>query len=251
MDHGTNQRTVKATETTLSVLEAVQDNPGTTVSELASSLDRSKSTIKYHLATLEENEYVIRDQNEYYLGLKLFELGQDAKNRNMTDVTANKVQELADKTGLEADFSVEEYGRIILLYDQPGSSADPGFKEGAQHYMHTNAAGKAILAEWSDERVEEILDLYGLPKQTENTIGSRSELFEELQHIREQGYAINDEEYMKGHRSMSVVIHFPDGSIHGALTVGGPSYRVDVEMFRNEFRVPLLQASRELEEELS
>ena len=245
------KRGVKATATSLQLIEAIQARPGITVSQLASEVAIAKSTVKYHLTTLEQNEYLVREANRYHIGLKLFELGQSALSRNMGDTTKNKVEELAAKTNGEADFSVEEFGRIILLYDHIGSSAEPGFEEGARHLMHNNAAGKAILAEWPEEQVDELVSWRGLPGRTENTITTCDRLFEELDRIRTQGYAINDEEYMNGHRSISVVVSRPDGSIHGALTVGGPSYRVNSQILENEFRIPLTQTKDELERELA
>lgn len=245
------KRGVKATATSLGLIDTIRRESGATISELASDSGLAKSTVKYHLATLERSEYLVREGDTYQLGLKLFELGQNAMTRNMGDATKKKVEELAANTNGEADFSVEEYGRIVLLYDHIGSSAEPGFEEGARHLMHNNAAGKAILAEWSDERVNALIDRRGLPKRTENTIVTRAALFEELEHVRERGYAINDEEYMNGHRSISVVVTRPDGSIHGALTVGGPSYRVNPEILESEFRTPLVRIGRELERELA
>lgn len=250
MNSSTEKRGVKATATSLRLIEAVQDGDGMTVSELAFDLNLAKSTVKYHLVTLVQSEYLVRENDRYYLGLQFFELGQDALSRNMSEATKKKVEELAVRTNGEADFSVEEYGRIVLLYDHIGSSAEPGFQEGSHHHMHNNAAGKAILSHWSEDRVNELIDRRGLPTRTDSTIGTRRELFDALERIREQGYAINDEEYMEGHRSISVVVTNPDGSIHGALSVGGPSYRVSAEMLESEFRSPLVQASRELEEEL-
>ncbi|SFL34894.1 transcriptional regulator, IclR family [Halogranum rubrum] len=250
MDSPTQPREVQATKTSFRLIEAIQESGGAGVSELASRLDLAKSTVVYHLTTLERQEYLVQEGSEYHLGLRFFKLGQDAMGRRLPDAARKKVKDLAAKTDAEADYSVEEYGYIVLLYDQADSSAEPGFKTGSHHRMHNNAAGKAILATWDDSRVDEYVTQVGLPTRTEHTIGSRAELLEELAQVREQGYALNDEEYMRGYRSVSMVVDDADGGVYGALTVGGPSYRVSRETLQTEFRVPLAQAVDELRTEL-
>lgn len=46
-------------------------------------------------------------------------------------------------------------------------------------------------------RIEEIIDKHGLELETTQTITSREELFDELEHIRDQGIAFNFEEHKK------------------------------------------------------
>lgn len=251
MDSSTPPREVQATKTSFRLLEAIQELDGARVSELADRLDIAKSTVVYHLTTLERQRYLIQDGPEYYLGLRFFKLGQDSMNRHLPEAAKKKVKDLAAKTDAEADFSVEEYGHIVLLYDQAGSSAEPGFKTGSHHRMHNNAAGKAILATWDDERIHAYVDETGLPTRTENTIGTREELLEELDRVRERGYAINDEEYTRGYRSVSMVVERGDSGVCGALTIGGPSYRVSRKLLQTELQVPLAQAVDELQAELA
>ncbi|MFB6187002.1 MAG: IclR family transcriptional regulator C-terminal domain-containing protein, partial [Halobacteriaceae archaeon] len=66
---------------------------------------------------------------------------------------------------------------------------------GARRLPHANAAGKAILAHLPEDVVHDILDRTGLPEHTKHTITSRKELFDELDSIRERGYAVNRGEY--------------------------------------------------------
>ncbi len=60
--------------------------------------------------------------------------------------------------------------------------------------MHQVAGGKAILAEYSRERVEGIIEQHGLPATTEYTITDPETLFQELEDIRKRGYATTIEE---------------------------------------------------------
>lgn len=69
---------------------------------------------------------------------------------------------------------------------------------GEQFQLHQTAAGKAILSVLSDEVVRSIYNGLELKQRTENTIADPDALFEELDTIREQGYALNQKEFHDG-----------------------------------------------------
>jgi len=107
-----------------------------------------------------------------------------------------------------------------------------------------------MLAEMPRNRVEAILDRHGLPGATENTLTSRETLFETLDTIRERGYAFNDGEEVEGIRAVGMAI-VTDDDVHGALSVSGPSNRVQGERFRDELPEILSGAVNEIELKLT
>lgn len=66
---------IKATETTLTIIEELKSEDGGRVTELAESLDLAKSAVHNHLSTLMEHGYVIKEGNVYHLSLKFLEIG--------------------------------------------------------------------------------------------------------------------------------------------------------------------------------
>jgi DNA-binding IclR family transcriptional regulator len=114
--------------------------------------------------------------------------------------------------------------------------------------MQVTGAGKAILAEYPDRKVERIIDQWGLPPRTENTLTSETEFFAELEQIRERGYAISDGEYAEGLRSVAKVVENPNGGVFGALNVAGPTYRMNGVVLEREIPNALEEASEALEE---
>jgi DNA-binding IclR family transcriptional regulator len=138
----------------------------------------------------------------------------------------------------------------MTLFHEAEESADVGLKEGEYLYVHTSSTGKAILAELSDERVDEILDQWGMPAETQYTITNRSEFIEELEQVSTRGYAIVDQEWLEGLRAVAAAVLLPDGRPFGALSVGGPTYRLTEEAIDNEVTPRLFQAAETLEEEI-
>jgi len=96
---------------------------------------------------------------------------------------------------------------------------------------------------WSRAEVEAYIDRNGLEAVTEHTIADPDVLFEELEQIRERGYATNTEETVEGLGAVSVPIKDHDDGVIGALSVSGPINRVG----EGEYSQLLLDTKKELE----
>ena len=240
---------VTTVETTFEIVEYLCDNEDVGVSEIASELDRAKSTIHRHLATLVRHGYVIKSGGTYSIGLRFLNLGLHARNRRpLYHETRVKVDELADQTGEKVWCMTEENGRSIHLYGASGEqSVRTDSREGQIGYLHQHAAGKAILAHFPREYVNAIIERYGLPARTDQTITDASQLFERLEQVRERGYAFNREESVPGLYAVGVPIIPEDGSAIGALSVSGPANRLQGEKLNEELPSLLLGAVNEIE----
>ncbi|WP_458189034.1 IclR family transcriptional regulator [Haladaptatus sp. NG-WS-4] len=247
--HGKGGRTVNATETAFAIIERLEKLDGARVTELAEELELAASTVHSHLATLYEMGYVVKEGDEYQLGSRFLKLGEAAKERKEAfELIEPKVKELAEETEERCQFIVKEHGRGVYLHRETGSRAvwtDSGL--GKQVYLHATASGKSVLANLSVEEVEQILDQWGLPALTDNTITDRAALFDELETIREQGFAVNDEESTEGLRAVGVPIVDSSGRMAGALSVSGPSHRMRGEWLNREIPDLLLGTANELE----
>jgi IclR family acetate operon transcriptional repressor len=216
----------KTTQTSLSIVEAINDLSGATLSELSDYTGLATSTVHTHLRTLERLEYVVESDGEYRLGLKFFHLGESSRMRDSRYRLARQTAtELANVVSEEVNFSVEEYGRSVVLFNELGGTTHGEFQVGRYFGMHSSASGKAMLAEFDEARVWEFIDDRGLPEYTDNTITDPERLFTELSTIREQGYAVNRQEEVEGLRAVGMAVTEADGSVFGALDISGPSYR--------------------------
>lgn len=249
MDRPTSSRTLKTTDTTLSIIEYIVENSGARVTELAEAFDLSKATIHSHLATLRSRGYLIKDNNTYRIGLKFLHIGGAAKSEEPRYALIREtVDDLSKRSYEEADFNVEEHGRLISLYNEVGDFPEFEFR---YYYMHTTAVGKAILAEYDTDRVENVINRWGLPASTEYTITDRDELLRQLDQIQEQGYAWNDQEYRVGLRVVGAIIHEPDGSIFGGVSLGAPFYRIEEAGLEQEMIDRVLSAKNRLEKKIA
>ncbi|MFC5973587.1 IclR family transcriptional regulator [Halomarina salina] len=244
-------RELTTVTTAIDVLEYVKQCNGATMAELAEEFGVAKSTIHGYLSTLERNGLLVREDNEYLLGLRLANLGEHAKVRNeLYPFAESKVGRLADRLDEGANFLVPEGDRMIGLYCKQNNPRDPIFTVGEYFDLHNTVSGKAVLAELPDSRLEATLDRIELEATTPRTITDRAELRTEIERVREQGYATIDGELVEGLRSVGAAVTYPDGRIFGAFGVGGPEYRIDDQRLRSEFVAVLLEVVNELEADI-
>jgi IclR family acetate operon transcriptional repressor len=99
---------------------------------------------------------------------------------------------------------------------------------GALNPMHCTALGKAILAHYPPDRVEEII-AKGLPRRTSHTLTTPERLRDELERVRIQGLATDDQENELGVRCTGAPIFDYTGKVIGAISVSGPAGRITKE----------------------
>lgn len=249
-----NNRGITSIETTLDVIETLASLGEAGVSELADELGLANSTVHDHLVTLERRGYVVKHERRYRAGTKFLGVGtQIRRHLEVFNVAKPELKRLADETGEHVNLMIEEDGIGVLLYTVMGENAvQVVAHDGSRTLLHITAPGKVILAHLPDERVEEILDRYGLPAETKNTITDEGRLMEELDQIRERGYGIDREESLEGMWGVAVpIIRRDNDEIRGAISVYGPRSRTDAGEFEEDLPQLLLKAANVIEVNLT
>lgn len=243
--------TVSSVVKSYRLVERLLERDSATVTELSEEMDLTKGGVYKHLNTLRQLGFVTRERGEYTVGLKYLQLGGNLRTKYPGWTTIKrKTRTLADRTGEGAVFMVEDDGKAVTLFRETGSQ---GFQTrtrvGTRHPIHQMAGGKAILSQLPESEVREILDSVDLSSATEQTITSRAELFEQLETIRERGYAVNREESTEGVVAVAVPVDLPDEL--GACSVTGPKYRLTDDEITSTVSETLLQIANEIEVELT
>lgn len=240
--------TVASGQKMLTILEFLDERDGAQLNEIASSLDMAKSTAHRHVKTLEENGYIVNRGKEIRLSTAFLRLGRNVRYRtNIANMAEPVVEEIAVETEERANFFIEEAGYSVCIHRKLGNRGVVAETDlGTRFPMHATAGGKAILSQLSEGRARALVRDHGLEAFTENTITDESALMDELDEIRDQGIAYNDEEYIENLRSIGVPIENEVGP-HCALTVSGPSHRVGTDTVEAELKETLLGAANELE----
>lgn len=242
--------TVQSVEHACDIIAALHAMNGGGVTEIADRTAVSKSTVHNHLATLERAGFVVRQDGRYRLSYRFLTLGGAIRDTNpLFRMSRDHIDDLAAETGDIAAATTEEGGQNVYLYVATGPNAVTiDIHLGTRLPLHCLASGKAILASLPDQRVEAIIDEHGLPAHTPNTITDREELLGELEQIRAQGYAFDNEERIQGMRAVAAPVRSEtDDSLLGAIVVSGSTIRVEGDYFREELPEIVTRRAREIE----
>jgi len=223
-----NSETLQTTASSIEILELLEELNGARISEIADKMGRPKSTVHAHLATLKEEEFVIQRGDFYSLGPELLRLGNHVRTREDGFILAREFTErLYEQVGLRSIFAVEMGGKAVFIHTASGNKMGWTHERlGNRLRLHNTAVGKSILAELPDMKVEQILDEWGLPGETGNTITDRAALFAELDEIREQGYAVNNAENFRELYGIGVAAARQSGEVIGGFSVTGPEHSI-------------------------
>ncbi|WP_255197789.1 IclR family transcriptional regulator [Halorarius litoreus] len=246
-DGGTQR--LKSLENTFAIVTELQARESAGVTELARATGLSKSSVYKHLATLASGDFVSKEGDEYRLGLRFLDIGAHVRSRrDGARVIRAKLREIAEETEETAQFSTMEHGRAVVLFRDTGRRGvlTKG-RVGKRFYLHHTAGGKSILAQLPDERVHDIIETNGLPAATPNTITDPEELFDELETIRERGFAYNYEESTDGLRAVGVPLRGPDREVLGAFAVAAPTHRMRGDRLEREIPDLVQSVVNELE----
>lgn len=245
----TAKNPVKSTKTTFEIVEALKALGGAGVTEVADHLGLPKSTAHNYLKTLQEAEYVIKRDGDYHVGIRFLELGAYARNEmQLYEIAKDEVEKLAADTGELGNLLIEEHGRGSYLHRARGDQAVKVEEHvGTRVYLHSTALGKTILAHLPEERLEHILDTHGLPPRTEQTTTDRDVLRSELETIREQGYAQDDEERIAGLRCVAAPVLSTEGRVLGAVSVSAPTNRMQDDAFHEAMPAKVKEAVNVIE----
>lgn len=183
---------------------------GLGVSEIARMLNIAKSTTHGMTQALEEVGALIRDPRtkRYKLGFTLLEIGRRAYSQiDLQAITRPVMEDLMEKTRTSVFIGTLNLDRITVL-DIVEARQDLKITApvGTTMSLFAGAAGKVFLASMAKESIEQIVTEKGLPKFTDNSIVDPEQYFKELETVKKQGYALDDEEYILGVRAAAAPI---------------------------------------------
>lgn len=246
-----SSRRVQSDLKLIRILDSLKGSDGKTITELADELGLAKSTVHAHVHTLADEGYLIQSGRRFHLSLRMLDFGGSVQERYLDELIRQKVDMLAIETQERAQFVVEEQGVGVHLYCSFGENAVQTNVWIGRHFpLHISAAGKAILAHLPEERRESILQTDPVAF-TDHTITDVDELRNELAEIRENKYAINQQESTRGLRAIGVPIEHECEGVIGAISISGPIHRIEGDVLHEEMPSQLLGVTNEIELKLA
>jgi DNA-binding IclR family transcriptional regulator len=198
--------------------------------EIAQTSGLHPSTAHRILNDLVPGHYVDRTEGgRYRLGLRLLELGNIVKGRiDMRETATEFLRGLHRRTGETINLAVRQDDEIIYV--------DRAFSEysgmqviravGERAPLHLTSSGKLFLAARGPEAVRRYAERTGLPSRNANSISDLAKLERELEIIRAQGFARDEEELELGVRCLAAGVVDDSGTLVAGLSISAPADRL-------------------------
>ena len=220
--------------------------------DIADNLQISQPTVVRYLRTLCDQGYVYHDNHTGYYAMtwKICRLGASLQsNLVLRSMAGSLLSDFANAYNLGALVAVERDGRLVYLdlVGAPHGTVDTMLRIGKDAPMHSTGSGKILLSAMSPNRVRQFLDQVGLARLTPYTITNREAFLQELEQVREQGYALDNEECEIGHRCVSVPLYDYTGTVAAAISAFDSTERLTDNVISER----ILPALRELAEKIS
>ncbi|GAA0733778.1 IclR family transcriptional regulator [Clostridium oceanicum] len=222
----------KPTLRVLSVIEAIAlKKDGYKLSELSKLLNIPIGTLSPIIHTLKEKKYLSYNQlsQQYCTGIKLLEIGSSyIKNSNRYDDVIEVIETIVDECGETCHFGVLDEGDILYIAKVDSDQAVRLHSAiGKTIPAYGTAIGKALLKDYSMEELQELYPA-GLKPLTPYTITDFDILYNQLQNIKESGFAYECEESNESIRCIAKSI-YKNGKVAAALSVAVPIFRYSEE----------------------
>jgi len=193
------------------------------ISELSRKLGLSKGTVFAIASTLEDLGVLVRDPvtKKFSLGYTLLELGRRAFVRgDVREISRKPLQDLVEEIHENVFLGVLNGDHVTIL-DVVESKRELKITapSGTRLPLIAGATGKVFLATMDRERAREVVNSLGLAAYTPNSITDVDRYMEEIEEVRQKGFATDDEEYIRGVRAVACPLE-ADPLPHAIWVVG-------------------------------
>jgi len=209
-------------------------HPSHTLSELSRQLELAPSTVSRLLSVLEEYGYVRRSNGNghYTLGLAPIALASVAISQSdLRRQSLPFLEMLADTSHYNANLAVLYEGDVLFLARVPAAKELRAYTiTGTRNAPHSHAVGKILLAALPEAAVRARYADRPMEAMTPHTIIAMDALLAELERVRAQRYAVDDEEFLPGRAAVAAPVRDETGQTIAAISLSGiPASRTPEE----------------------
>ena len=221
---------VQSVDRAISILQVLARRGSASVTEIAGDLGLHKSTVSRLLATLDARGLVEQnaERGRYQLGYGVVQLAAGATRTGHHSLLGLTVcRELAETVGETVNVAVHDGRRVVSVDQVIGSAAVTSVdRVGQRSPLHSTSAGKVFLAHMPPDQLDAVL-AEGLERFTPHTVVDPLLLRQQLGLVREQRFACMLEEHEIGLAGIAAPIRSAHGGVVAAVSVSGPTYRVN------------------------
>ncbi|WP_404295767.1 IclR family transcriptional regulator C-terminal domain-containing protein [Halomonas sp.] len=239
-----NRDFVTALASGLEVILAFDEaHPRMTLSEVAARTGMNRARARRFLLTLHALGYVRKQQRVFELAPKVLQLGYAFLSANdYRSVIQQVLEEITSESGESSSLGVLDGDEVTYVARSSSRhrlmaiTLSVGTRLPAAH----TSMGRVLLAQLPDNELDAWLAQVELKQHTDKTITDKTKLRECILEVRQQGYAIADQELDSGLRSIAVPAFDANGKLLGAINISTNAARISHATLMETY-LPLLQ----------
>ena len=233
----------------LTVIRAFDaSRPEMTLAELARVTGLARATTRRFLLTLVDLGYVHSDGRRFSLTPRVLELGFSfLSGLPLAELAQPILETLSRELDESTSASVLDGDDIVYVARVPTRRImNVGITIGTRFPASATSMGRVLLAALAPSELEGALGRLGHTPLTSRTVTSPDRLRTVLDEVRQQGWALVDQELEDGLRSIAAPVRGADGTVVAAINVSSSTTTSTIEQMREVYRPPLLAAAAEL-----
>lgn len=204
------------------------------LNEIAEQSGISASTAMRILNALIENGYASQDEETflYSLSYKFMMIGNSLReNLSINQLMGPYLSELSKRVGLSCAIGIRSGYSLVYINEVISTQQMLRVYHhlGNSNPMYANACGKLFLSRMSKQEFSQYLKQTNLTPFTPKTLISKQALEENLKEIRNQGFAVNDEEGTPGMRCIALPVESSGGELIAGMSISGTIYQITSE----------------------
>lgn len=241
----------QSAEKAFRILEFLVRQPEPTrLMDIANAVDMNNSTTLRFLTTMVSMGYVAQesDTSRYYLTYKIVSLGRNvSENKQISRTVSPYLKKISDTLQETVCLAIEQNSQVVYIdmKEGPRQIIKVMQRIGSIAPMHCTGIGKLLLLNYTEPQIDEYIRQKGLRQFTQYTLVTREALMHELNEVRKQGYALDNEECEIGARCIAFPIYDSTDKIIAGISVTGPSSRI-TQKFADRWIPFLRQTTQEI-----
>lgn len=219
-----------------------------TIAQISQNTGIPRAAVRRCLLTLKQLGYVDAELNNFSLRPKVLTLGYSYLSSTPLTVSSQPyLNAISQELGESCSLAVLVDDEVLYVARSAASRVmSVALNTGSRLPAYCTSLGRIMLAHLSPADLSAYLARARLNSMTDKTVTSQKRLREILLEVRQDGYAINDEELELGLRSIAVPVRGAAGEVVAAINIGAQAGRVSVERMREVFLPVLQRGAQEL-----
>lgn len=240
---------IQSLEKGLAVINSFsRERSAQTLSEVAQLTGLTRATARRVLLTLAELGYVHQTSRTFSLTPKVLDLGYSfLSSLQVVELAQHPMERLVHEVKESSSMSVLDGTEIVYVARVPTTRIMTiALALGSRLPVYPTSMGRVLLAGSDDAEIERYMAAADFEQLTRHTITEKTRFRSAIEKVREDGYALVDQELEEGVRSIAAPITNGRGEVIAAMNVSCHASRVTVSRMRKELRPRLMATAGEI-----